>query len=166
MKVLSRTLLFLSLVFTVGCSSTDELDRAGELYRSGNVSASEQAFRELAGKKLVSPGTRAKALFNLGVVLQGQKKYDDAIAAFTRIFDAGADDREPGEHLMECCRNYGHRACLRISACHDEAGRVREALHWAEKARTEFPCQDWCGTCAEQDAKRVTAVIRRLKSKL
>jgi tetratricopeptide (TPR) repeat protein len=87
---------------------------------SGDAVAAEAAMRRAVGSEPANWG----AHFGLGAALQGQRRYDEAIAAHERSLDCSPEDPNS---LRE------------IAACHVEAGRLGEALRTAQRLCDKYP---------------------------
>jgi len=142
-----------------------ELEAANKLFEEGKYEEAEKAYRELE-KKDTEPSTWGKVVFNLGLALARQKRYQQAIREFLRVIVSKVDDKEAGGDIMEAYRNYRHRACLEIAECYEAQKDYVTALTYAEMARDKHKYQSWCGTCAQGARRALDEYIEKLKAKL
>ena len=123
---------------------TSALEAANQLHAAGRLSEAEVAFREILWSE-TNESVVAKAMFNLGMTIKAEGRWDDAIRAFLVLRDTKVNDREPGSHLMEPYRNYRPRAQWEIGNCHFLAGRYAEAREAYGLTRKSYPFQSGCG---------------------
>lgn len=117
----------------------------------------------LASEKYSGASSYGVAQYNVGFLLQKQKKHQEAIAEFSKLYDSGVNDQDPGANLMETFRNYRHQAALGISECYEAERDFVRALQHAELARDKYKFQSWCGTCNAIAAANLAKRIERLQ---
>lgn len=129
------------------------LTLANKAYEGENY---EEAFRlwQQVERDYEDTPAWGKAVFNTGIALKEQNKFDEAIKVFEKILTGYVNDTEPGSHIMEAYRNYRPRAQWAIGDClfakSDYAGAL-DAYRLTEK---KYPFRTWCGTCqAEYEYK-------------
>ncbi|MHC4662226.1 MAG: tetratricopeptide repeat protein [Planctomycetota bacterium] len=136
---------------------------ASGFYESGDFEKALNSWGEIIEKQ---PGSTywGKAVYNSGVTLRRQEKYVEAISMHEKLLQSKVNDREPGEDIMEAYRNYRHKACLRIASCYESLKEYDSALKYANLAKTKYPYQTWCGTCAGGAEHKLEEYIVRLKN--
>jgi tetratricopeptide (TPR) repeat protein len=116
---------------------------------------------EFPGAKLWGDGQ-----YSVGLILQDQKKYDDAIAAFDIIFFSKVNDYLLEEGSSEDCKNYRFKAALRISECYEAKNDLARALEFARKATTQYPYVSFCSLCQKQGREGASKRVAELETKI
>jgi tetratricopeptide (TPR) repeat protein len=124
------------------------LGAGNAFFDSGQLQKAEDAWTEARNCSRTAPAW-PKATYNLGVLRMKQAKYSQAISYFNEVLGSHANDKEPGEDIMEPYRNYSHRSALEISVCYEKMDDNLHALEYAWLARIRYPFVSWCGTCLE-----------------
>jgi hypothetical protein len=102
------------------------------------------------------------------LILQHEKKFDEAIAVFGVIFPSRLNDYalEPGS--SEDCKNYRYKAALRTSECYESKNDLSHALEFAKQAASKYPYVLFCSFCQKQGrdaaAKRVADLEKKMAS--
>jgi tetratricopeptide (TPR) repeat protein len=122
----------------------DPLSEANRYFKERNYQAAVNIYQRILATNLDVP-TKAKAWFNLGMTYQKLARYDDAINAFTQIFNMDVNDREPGGNIMEPYRNYRSRAQWEVANSLFAKGDYKGALEAYQTTRLKYPLQSWCG---------------------
>jgi tetratricopeptide (TPR) repeat protein len=135
-------------------------------HQSHDLETSLRWMRKLCGEfpdaKLWGDGQ-----YSVGLILQDQKKYDEAIAAFGAIFPSKVNDYLLEEGSSEDCKNYRYKAALRISECYESKKDLARALEFAQKARGQYAYVSFCSLCQTQTRaftdKRVAELEEKIK---
>jgi tetratricopeptide (TPR) repeat protein len=103
------------------------------------------------------------ALYNLGSTLQDQKRYDDAVQEFSKLFSSNVDDYKLVPGSSDDYRLYRHKAAIRISECYESKKDYVRALDYAELAKNQYKPLSWCHTCQENAQKALDQRISKLQ---
>lgn len=150
---LSLIVTFLGDSIAQAAEKTDKKSSASELLELANKAHKEknydQAFRLWRQIQMDYKGTNAwpKAVYNTGIGLKEQKRFDEAIEVFKELLASDVNDTEPGAHIMEAYRNYRPKAQWEIGNCLLAKGDYEKALKAYHAAQHKHPFQSWCGTC-------------------
>jgi len=106
------------------------------------------------------------AQFSVGVVLQQQQKYDDAVAEFDKLFPSKVNDYAVNPESSDDRKNYRFRAALRISGCYEAKKDFARALEYTELARDRYKFISYCKSCMEKTKESVEKRITQLKEAL
>lgn len=115
------------------------------------------------------PGTKlwGDGQYSVGLILQDQKKFDEAIATFEAIFPSQVNDYQLEEGSSEDCKNYRYKAALRISECYESKKELARALEFARKAKGQYAYVSFCSLCQQQTRgftdKRVAELEEKIK---
>ncbi|MEO6336172.1 MAG: hypothetical protein ABIP71_05070 [Verrucomicrobiota bacterium] len=108
------------------------------------------------------------AQYSVGLILQDQKKYDEAIAEFSIIFPSKVNDRLLEEGGTEDGKNYRFKTALRISECYESKNDLPRALEFAKMANERYAFYSYCQMCMDQAKlgadKRVAALNEKIKT--
>jgi tetratricopeptide (TPR) repeat protein len=144
------TLVVLSLFvwFALGCDAadpqTDPLEAANKAFEAKEYTRALELYSAALKTDLDAP-TKAMLIFNAALTHKAVGQFDEAIKAFSQVCTTGADDKEPGGHIMEAYRNYRPRAQWEIGNCLFAQKKYREALKAYQATETNYPFQSWCG---------------------
>jgi tetratricopeptide (TPR) repeat protein len=105
------------------------------------------------------------AQYSVGLILQDQKKYDDAIAAFNVIFPSNVNDHLLEEGNTEDCKNYRFKSALRVSECYESKNDLTHALEFAELAKTKYQFVSFCAFCQKRAREELDKRILMLQQK-
>lgn len=152
---LVRLLLIVQLSVTgvIAGQGVDPLTEANRLFEARDYQAAAVAYRAVAEKTSDIP-TAAKAWFNLGLTYRKLNRHNEAIAAFSQIFQMDVDDREPGGHIMEPYRNYRSKAQWHVGLSLFAKGDYTGALEAYLTTKLKYPFQSWCNV-EEQAAQEM-----------
>jgi TolA-binding protein len=103
------------------------------------------------------------AQYNLGSTLQEEKKFDEAVAEFSKLFTSNVDDYKLVPGTSEDYKLYRHKAALRISECYEAKKEYARALDFAELARTQYKPLSWCHTCLQTEKDQLEKRITKLQ---
>jgi tetratricopeptide (TPR) repeat protein len=117
---------------------------ADQAYHTGRYPEAEAAYRKLIAIA-TDAQAQADATFNLGLCLEFQGRYRDAIRTFRRFVVGEHDSRAPGGDLMTPYRNGRPRALWQIGHCELRRGRFAAALNAFHRVQYKEPFQSWCG---------------------
>ena len=114
------------------------------------------------------PGTKlwGDAQYSVGLILQNQKKYDEAIAAFNAIFSSKVNDYALVEGSSEDCKNYRFKSAMRVSECYESKNELASALEFARKATTQYLFVSYCSTCQKQTRESASKRVAELEEKI
>jgi len=104
--------------------------------------------------------------YSVGLILQDQKKYDAAIAAFGSIFPSKVNDHALVEGSSEDCKNYRFKAALRTSECYEAKNDLTRALESARRAVIQYPYVSFCSTCQKQGREAASKRVAELEVKM
>ncbi len=108
------------------------------------------------------------AQYSVGLILQDQKKYDEAIAEFSVIFPSKVNDRLLEAGSTEDCKNYRFKTALRISECYESKNDLPRALEFAKMANERYAFYSFCKFCVDQAKlgadKRVAELTEKIKT--
>lgn len=114
------------------------------------------------------PETQAygDAQYTVGLILQQQQKYDEAIMEYARLFQSKVEDyAKPVDHDDDY-KCYRFRAALGISGCYEEKGDFLHALEYVELARDHYKYLSWCKTCMEEMKQTIKTRVAQLEEKI
>lgn len=145
--------LTLELIATRPSETGDQKDTSDALLQLANKAHKaknyDQAFRLWRQIETDYKGTSAwgKAVYNFGIVLKEQKRFDEAIQQFKKLLAGDVNDTERGSHIMEAYRNYRPKAQWEIGDCLFAKGNYKGALQSYQAVEEKHPFRSWCGTC-------------------
>jgi len=106
------------------------------------------------------------AQYSLALVLQQQGKFDEAVAEYGKIFPSKVRDHDLDPEKSDDCKNYRHRAALRIAECYAAKADFTQALSYAEQARDRYTFVSYCKTCLAENKAFVEGRIHELREAL
>jgi tetratricopeptide (TPR) repeat protein len=138
------------------------LERGLRAMDKQNLPEAMPLFRKVCAEY---PDTEAygDAQFSVGVVLQLQEKYDEAVAEFSKLFPSKVNDYALNPDSSEDCKNYRFRAALRISGCYEAKKDLAQALQYAELGRDRYKFVSYCKTCMQDTKESLDKRIAQLK---
>ena len=88
-----------------------------------------------------------RALHNVGYVCFLQRKYQEAVDAYTKLLNGGQNELEPlgGGIMADPYTNFRHRAATQISDCYYELQQYDSALHYLALSDTVYKYISTCG---------------------
>ena len=152
-------------IFALPDKDTDQaagvlLEQGNRAFKAKDYPVADRAYRRML-REFPESHHVGKALFNLGYVLQAQKRYGEARTILTRLLEARVNDRDPTGNIMAPYRNYRHRAILLIGAGYEAEGQWEKALQAYRDSRTRYPLHSFCGTCGRSAEERIQVSINR-----
>lgn len=138
------------------------LERGLRAMERNDLSEAMPLFRKVCSEY---PDTEAygDAQFSVGVVLQLQEKYEEAVAEFSKLFPSKVNDYALNPDSSDDCKNYRFRAALRISGCYEAKKDFGLALQYAELARDRYKFVSYCKTCMQDTSESLDKRIAQLK---
>jgi tetratricopeptide (TPR) repeat protein len=124
---------------------------------------------ELFGNVISSYGeTKAfgDAQFTVGLIRQIERRYDDAIREFGKIFPSHVRDHDLDVNKSEDCKNYRYRAALHISECYASKKDFAQALSFAEAARDRHVYVSFCKNCIRDARENLERTLANLKQQI
>lgn len=114
------------------------------------------------------PETQAygDAQYTVGLILQQQQNYDEAIMEYARLFHSKVEDYAKPIDNDEDYKCYRFRAALGISGCYEEKGDFLHALEYVEMARDRYKYLSWCKTCMEEMKQTIKTRVAQLEEKI
>ena len=106
------------------------------------------------------------AQYDLGSTLQVQKKYDEAIEEYAKLFTSNVDEYKTAPGTSEDYKLYRHKAALRTSECYESKKDYARALQYAELANNQYKPLFWCGTCLKTAREALEKRIKTLQELL
>ena len=106
------------------------------------------------------------AQYNIGSTLQAQKKYDEAIEEYAKLFTSNVDEYKLVPGTSEDYKLYRHKAALRTSECYESKQDYAHALHYAELAINQYKPLSWCSTCLKTAREALEKRINKLQDLL
>ena len=104
--------------------------------------------------------------YSMGLILQDEKKFDEAIAAFAAIFTSKVNDYQLEQGSSEDCKNYRYKAALRVSECYESKQDLARALEFARQAKEKYPFISYCSLCQQQTRAFTDKRIAELEEKI
>jgi len=159
MKKFAFTIL-ISLIVSLSGSSivqaaekTNKKSQASELLKMANEAYKEKNYDravKLWGQiqtNYKGANEWPKAVYNTGIILKEQKRFDEAIEIFKELLASDVNDTEPGAGIMEAYRNYRPKAQWETGDCLLAKGDYAGALEAYQLTEQRHPFRSWCGTC-------------------
>jgi tetratricopeptide (TPR) repeat protein len=106
------------------------------------------------------------AQYSIGLILQDQKKFDEAITEFSIIFPSKVNDRLLAEGSTDDCKNYRFKTALRISECYESKNDLQRALEFAKMANDRYPYYSYCSNCSDQAKLGADRRVAELNEKI
>ena len=106
------------------------------------------------------------AQYNIGSTLQAQKKYDEAIEEYAKLFTSNVDEYKLVPGTSEDYKLYRHKAALRTSECYESKQDYARALQYAELAINQYKPLSWCSTCLKTAREALEKRINKLQELL
>jgi len=106
------------------------------------------------------------AQYDLGSTLQEQKKYDEAIEEYAKLFTSNVDDYKIVPGTSEDYKLYRHKAALRTSECYESKKDYARALQYAELSNNQYKPLSWCSTCLKTAREALEKRIKKLQELL
>lgn len=114
--------------------------------------------------EFVQTGAYGDAQYSIGLCLQEQGKFDEAIKEYARIFPSTVNDYALDPEKSDDCKNYRHRSAMRTSECYEAKKDYAEALSWTEQARGRYIYVSYCKNCIQENRDYVARRIESLKA--
>jgi tetratricopeptide (TPR) repeat protein len=105
------------------------------------------------------------AQYSVGLILQDQKQFDEAIAAFNEIFPSKVNDHLLEEGSSDDCKNYRFKSALRVSECYESKNDLPRALEFARLAKTRYQFISFCPFCQKRAREELDKRIAALEAK-
>ena len=150
-KILALIAIVMSVL--ISCSvafsqTVDLLSEGNKHFETRNYQAAAEVYQRIVKTEL-DVSTKAMAWFNLGLTYQKLNQHDDAIKAFTEVFNMNVSDLEPGGHIMEPYRNYRSRSQWAVGDSLFAKGDYKGALEAYQTTRLKYPLESWCNVGRE-----------------
>src|SRR5439155_15166714 len=104
-----------------------------------------------------------EAQYDIGSTLKEQKKYDEAVEEYTRLFLSNVNEYALAPGADKDYKNYRHKAALRISECYEAKKDFARALGYAEMAQNQYRPLSWCKTCLQTGKDALEKRIKQLQ---
>jgi len=101
--------------------------------------------------------------YGLGLVLQEQQKYDEAMIQYAKIFPANVNENVLDVESGEDYPNYRFRAALRMSECYEAKKDMAKALEYALLARDRYKFVSYCKDCLRDTRQNVENRVKKLQ---
>lgn len=137
------------------------LERGLRAYDRRDLEGAATLFRKIA-TEFAQTRAYGDAQLTLGLILQQQGKFEEAIAEYEKIFPSHVNDRALVPGKSDDYPNYRYRAALRISECYAERKNYPKAIEYAELARDRYPFDSYCKTCIPKARAALEAWLTRL----
>lgn len=141
------------------------LERGMRAYSATNYSVALTLMRRICSDFPETPAY-GDAQTTIGLILHDQGRYADAIAEYQKIFPSHVRDHDLDPNKSDDCKNYRHRAALRISECYAALGKFQEALYFAEQARDRYVYVSYCKTCLRNSQESLRKRLNELQAQL
>jgi tetratricopeptide (TPR) repeat protein len=130
------------------------MDRASADFKSGNLQAALDMYQRIL-RDYPDSRLHGACIFNVGIVLCNLDRFEEAITAFKQLIKMNVNNREfVAPSIMEMgYRNYHYRSARNISWCYEKLGKYKDAYHWNNLARTTYPYEACCATCADMQRR-------------
>jgi biopolymer transport protein ExbB/TolQ len=99
----------------------------------------------------------------VGLALQEQRKFAEAVAEFAKLIASNVNDRELADTGAQDYKNYRHKAAVRMSECYEATKDYARAAEFALHARDRYAYQSWCKTCAQAVEESLNKRIKLLQ---
>ena len=111
-------------------------------------------------------GAWGDAEYGLGLVLQEQQKYDEAMIQYAKIFPANVNENVLDVESGEDYPNYRFRAALRMSECYEAKKNSVKALEYALLARDRYKFISYCKDCLRETRQNVENRVKKLQEEV
>jgi len=138
------------------------LDRGKKAYYKKDLPAA-QAFYKKVSSGYADSTFWGDGQYGLGLVLQEQQKYDEAMAEYAKIFPSKVNDYLLDQESSEDCANYRFKAAIRISECWEAKKDFAKALEYVLLARDRYKFVSYCKDCLRETRKNVDERVKRLQ---
>lgn len=129
------------------------VDRAQKTYESKDLDTALRLYRHLCDN-LRESASYGIAQFNVGMILEEQERFEEAIGEFQKLLTSHVNDHDPTGNIMSEFRNYRARAQWEIGHCYRAMGRFDEALKAYVDTEKKYPFQSTCGNAHAEFAYR------------
>jgi len=136
--------------------------KATQAYYRKNLTEAEALFQKVCSEY---PDTSAwgDGEYGLGLVLQEQQKYDEAMLEYAKLFPSKVNDNIIDAESSEDYPNYRFRAALRISECYEAKKDGTKALEYALLARDRYKFVSYCKDCLRETRQNVENRVKKLQ---
>jgi hypothetical protein len=138
-------------------------DRAMKAYAKKDWQRSQALFQQVC-TEFAKSSSYGNAQYGLGLVFQEQKKCDQAIVEFAKLFSSKVNDMAIDPANSEDYANYRFRAALRISECYESKNDPQRALEYALIARDKYKFVSFCKNCMRETHQNVQNRVERLQA--
>ena len=104
------------------------------------------------------------AQYTVGLALQQQEKFDEAVEEYHKIFPSNVRDYDLDPDKSDDCKNYRHRAALRISECYAAKKDFARAISYAEQAKERYVYVSYCENCLKASKAHLDNRIKELRA--
>jgi len=139
------------------------LARGVRAYRTKNIPEALADFRKVCAEHADS-SSYGDAQYDVGLLLQEQRKYDEAIPEYAKLFTSGVNDYLVDPESTEDLKNYRHKAAARISECYEAKNDYAHALEYAQLARDRYQYLSWCKACLDTVHEELGKRIKDLQA--
>jgi len=130
-----------------------QVDRAQQAYAAKDLDTALQQYRHVC-EKLRESASFGMAQFNVGMILEEQEKFEEAIGEFQKLLTSRVNDHDPTGNIMSEFRNYRARAQWEVGHCYRAMGRFDDALQAYVDTEKKYPFQSTCGNAHAEFAYR------------
>lgn len=138
------------------------LDRGKKAYYKKDLPGAQTFYKKVSSQYPDSPFW-GDGQYGLGLVLQEQQKYDEAMTEYAKIFPSKVNDYVLDQDSSEDCANYRFKAAIRISECWEAKKDFAKALEYVLLARDRYKFVSYCKDCLRETRKNVDDRVKRLQ---
>jgi tetratricopeptide (TPR) repeat protein len=138
------------------------LDRGKKAYYKKDLPGAQSFYKKVS---VEYPDSKfwGDGQYGLGLVLQEQQKYDEAIAEYAKIFPSKVDDYFSNQESSEDGANYRFKAAVRISECWEAKKDFSKALEYMLQARDKYKFVSYCKDCLRDTRENVERRVKNLQ---
>jgi tetratricopeptide (TPR) repeat protein len=138
------------------------LDRGKKAYYNKDLPTAQSFYKKVSSQY---PDSQfwGDSQYGLGLVLQEQLKYDEAIAEYAKIFPSKVNDYLLTQDSSEDCANYRFKAAVRISECWEARKDFAKALDYMLQARDRYKFVSYCKDCLRSTRENVDKRLKLLQ---
>ena len=138
------------------------VSKATQAYYRKDLQSAEALFQKVCSEY---PDSNAwgDGEYGLGLVLQEQHRYDEAIVQYAKIFPSKVEENMIDPESGDDYPNYRFRAALRISECYEAKKEGAKALEYALLARDRYKFVSYCKDCLRDTRQNVENRVKKLQ---
>src|SRR5205814_3233270 len=124
---------------------------------------SEDLFRKVCAT-YSNTTVYADALYGLGLVMQEEGRFDEALAEYAKIFTCNANENLIDPESSEDYPNYKFKAAIRSSECYEARKDMAKALEFALLAKDRYPFVSYCKDCLLKTRQNIAKRVEQLQA--